>query len=167
MVIRSLPELLKQGLDVQYALIGIGEDRDYLLDLAREQGVAERVHMLGHVAPDDLPRWYNACDVFAMPNREINGDTEGFGMVFLEAAACAKPAIAGMAGGTGSAVVEDGTGYRIDADRMENVSGVLLRILGNEAVAERLGRTGYQRASSQFSWKTVAHETERQILARR
>ena len=167
MVIRSLPELLKQGLDVQYALIGIGEDRDYLLDLAREQGVAERVHMLGHVAPDDLPRWYNACDVFAMPNREINGDTEGFGMVFLEAAACAKPAIAGMAGGTGSAVVEDGTGYRIVADRMENVSGVLLRILGNEAVAERLGRTGYQRASSQFSWKTVAHETERQILARR
>jgi len=82
-------------------LIGIGEDYDYLFDLARKHGVADRVHLLGHVSADDLPRWYNACDVFIMPNREINGDTEGFGMVFLEAAACGKPAIAGQAGGTG------------------------------------------------------------------
>jgi len=81
MVIRSLAELVKQGIDVRYAMIGIGEDQNYLADLARDLGVADRVHMLGHVSLDDLPRWYNACDVFAMPNRAINGDTEGFGMV--------------------------------------------------------------------------------------
>lgn len=98
MVIRSLPELLRQGLDVRYALIGIGEDGDYLSNLAHELCVSDRVHMLGHVPSDDLPRWYNACDIFAMPNREIHGDTEGFGMVFIEAASCGKPAIAGTAG---------------------------------------------------------------------
>ena len=90
MVIRSLPELLRRGINVRYAIIGIGEDRGYLESLAHESGVPGQVHLLGHVSPEDLPRWYNACDVFAMPNREINGDTEGFGMVFLEAEAAAS-----------------------------------------------------------------------------
>ena len=63
------------------------------------------VHRIGAVSEADLPRWMNACDVFAMPNREINGDNEGFGMVFIEAAACGKPSLAGEAGGTGSAVL--------------------------------------------------------------
>ena len=114
MVVRSLPELLQQGLDVRYALIGVGEDWDYLSHLAHELRLGERVHMLGHVPPEDLPRWYNACDIFAMPNRELNGDTEGFGMVFLEAAACGKPVIGGTAGGTGAAILEGHTGWRID-----------------------------------------------------
>ena len=83
MVIRSLPELARKGIDTRYALIGIGEDATYLADLAHELGVADRVHLLGHVSPEDLPRWYNSCAAFAMPNREINGDMEGFSMEFL------------------------------------------------------------------------------------
>ena len=82
----ALPLLRQQGIDAHYAVIGIGEDREYLQRLAAELGVADRVHLLGHVSYEDLPRWYAACDLFAMPNRDIDGDTEGFGMVFLEAA---------------------------------------------------------------------------------
>ena len=52
--------------------------------------------------------------MFAMPNRDIDGDNEGFGMVFIEAAACGKPSLAGDAGGTGSAVLDEKTGLRID-----------------------------------------------------
>ena len=55
---------------------------------------------------------YNAADVAAIPNREIDADTEGFGMVFLEAAACGKPTVAGLAGGTGAAVIDGVTGFR-------------------------------------------------------
>ena len=71
------------------------------------------VHFLSHVSYEALPRWYNACNVFAMPNRDIDGDTEGFGLEFLEVAASGKPAIAGKAGGTGSAVVDGETGLRV------------------------------------------------------
>ena len=49
-----------------------------------------------------------------MPNRDINGDTEGFGMVFIEAAACGKPSVAGLAGGTAAAVIDGVTGMRVD-----------------------------------------------------
>jgi phosphatidylinositol alpha-1,6-mannosyltransferase len=159
MVIRSLLELLRQGLDVRYALIGIGEDRDYLSILARELGVSDRVHMLGHVPPEDLPRWYNACDVFVMPNREINGDTEGFGMVFVEAAACGKPVIGGRAGGTGAAIQEGMTGLRVDGGSREEVRAALTRILSDANLTLALGRAGRARAANQFSWDVVARKT--------
>lgn len=159
MVIRSLPELLRQGLDVRYALIGIGEDHDYLINLSRELGVEDRVHLLGHVSPEDLPRWYNACDVFIMPNREINGDTEGFGMVFVEAAACGKPAIGGRAGGTGAAIQEGMTGLRVDGGSREEVRAALEQILGDANLTLALGRAGRARAANQFSWESVAEKT--------
>ncbi|GBL45750.1 glycosyl transferase, group 1 [Sulfuriferula multivorans] len=159
-VIKSLPALVQAGLDVQYTLIGIGEDQDYLLDLASEHGVVDRVHLLGHVSADDLPRWYNACDVFAMPNREINGDTEGFGMVFIEAAACAKPAVAGTAGGTGAAVIDGMTGMRVDGNELA-VTSALHRLLGDPSLARSMGEAGLIRAQAEFAWERVADKTRR------
>lgn len=160
MVIRSLAELVKQGIDVRYAMIGIGEDQDYLADLAHDCGVVDRVHMLGHVRPDDLPRWYNACDVFAMPNRAINGDTEGFGMVFLEAAACGRPVLAGNAGGTGSAVMEGVTGMRVDGESLEDITFALTNLLGEAGPV--MGQNGYRRVLESFTWEQVAARTCRQ-----
>lgn len=159
MVIRSLPELIVQGITVRYAHIGIGEDYDYLVNLAKEMDMADKIHFLGHVSPEELPRWYNACDVFVMPNREINGDTEGFGMVFIEAAACGKPAIAGTAGGTGAAVQDGITGLRVGADSSEKVRIALAHVLGDTNLAQTLGREGRTRTVSQFSWESVAEKT--------
>ncbi len=158
-VIRAIPELVRGGIDARYVLIGIGEDHDYLSSLARELGVAERVRLLGPVSPEDLPRWYNACDVFIMANREINGDTEGFGMVFLEAAACRKPAIAGDAGGTGAAVLEGETGFRVDGTNVAAISSALSNLLNDRELAERLARAGHARALAEFSWDAVAERT--------
>jgi phosphatidylinositol alpha-1,6-mannosyltransferase len=159
MVIRSLPELIKQGINVRYALIGIGEDQEYLEKLSHESGIANHVHMLGHVSPEDLPRWYNASDVFVMPNRTINGDTEGFGMVFLEAAACGRPAIAGMAGGTGAAVQNKITGYIVDATSPAPIIEVLQCILSNADLANTIGQAGLKRAQQDFDWTRVADKT--------
>ena len=95
-----------------------------------------------------------------MPNRDINGDTEGFGMVYLEAAACRKPAIAGKAGGTGNAVIDGTTGLRVDGERLEDVAAALERLLTDREYASRLGKQGYARAVADFSWESVARKTE-------
>src|SRR6266496_5559587 len=158
-VIRSLPELVKRGIDVHYGVIGIGEDRDYLGALARDFGVTDRVSLVGHVDPEELPRWYNAADVVTMPNREINGDTEGFGMVFIEAAACGKPAVAGTAGGTAAAVVDGVTGLRIDGASLEAVTEGLACLLRDQTLAQTLGANGHSRAVANFSWQKVAEAT--------
>jgi phosphatidylinositol alpha-1,6-mannosyltransferase len=158
-VIRSLPALQAQELDVHYAIIGIGQDRDYLLGLARELGMQDRVHPLGHVSPDDLPRWYCAADLFAMPNREIDGDTEGFGMVFVEAAACGTTALAGEAGGTGAAVLHEQTGLRVDGADVEAVAQALTRLLWDDQLRAGLAEAACARAHTELGWERVAEKT--------
>lgn len=150
-VVRSLPGLVARGLDVHYALIGIGEDHEYLEGLAREGGVLDRVHLLGHVSMEDLPRWYNACDLFAMPNRDIGGDTEGFGLVYLEAGACVKPVISGLAGGTGSAVIDGVTGLRVDGEKVEAVEDAIAYLLTHPEEAHRMGEASRARTSAGFT----------------
>lgn len=158
-VLQSLPLLIEKELDIHYGIIGIGEDQDYLTSLARKLEVAPRFHLLGHVSPEDLPHWYNAADVFVMPNRAVNNDTEGFGMVFLEAAACGKPVIAGQAGGTGSAVIDNVTGLRVEGASLEAVGKALERILKDEEFSRQLGQNGRTRAVEAFSWDEVARKT--------
>jgi len=155
-VIRALPALRAQRIDAHFAIVGIGEDRPRLEALATEAGVRDRVHFLGHVPAEDLPRWYNAADVVAMPNREIDGDNEGFGMVFIEAAACGKPTLAGIAGGTGAAVVDGETGLRVDGTSFDAVAGGLARILVDSELGRSLGARGHERAVREFSWERVA-----------
>ncbi|HHH38237.1 MAG TPA: glycosyltransferase family 4 protein [Sedimenticola sp.] len=157
-VIRALPRVLEQIPKVHYAIVGIGEDEIYLKNLAREYRVAGRVHFLGHVPMEELPRWYNACAVFAMPNREINGDNEGFGMVFLEAGACGRPSLAGTAGGTGDAVAEGITGIRVDGTSVAAVAEGLLTLL------TRPHRTDISEfIRKRYSWEQVVART-RQLL---
>lgn len=158
-VIAALPRLVEQGIDVHHVIIGIGDDEDYLRQLAEKKGVSERVHLLGHVDSDDLPRWYCAADVFAMPNRKVNDDTEGFGMVYVEAAACGTPSIAGNAGGTGSAVLDGETGLRVDGDDLEAVTAALQGILADDAYAKELADAAERRARSELSWEQVAVKT--------
>jgi phosphatidylinositol alpha-1,6-mannosyltransferase len=158
-LIRAVARLRGRGLVAHLAVIGTGDDRGYLEQLAGQEGVSELVHLCGHVPPEDLPRWYNAADLFAMPNRAVGGDTEGFGIVFLEAAACARPAIAGRAGGTGDAVLDGETGLRVEGDSLDEVTRAIERILGEPGLAERLARRAYERATTRFSWDEVARRT--------
>lgn len=160
-VIEALPSLLAEGIDVHYVVIGTGEDREHLLSKARTAGVGDRVHLLGHVAMDDLPAWYRTCDVFAMPNRAVGADAEGFGMVYAEAAASGKPAVAGLHGGTGDAVVDGETGLRVDGERPEEVASALRRLLTDTALARRLGAAGRKRVERELSWDRVADKTRR------
>ena len=158
-IIRAIAQLRREGIPVRYVLAGIGEDHDYLDGLIMEHNLRGVAHMLGAVAAEDLPRWMNACDVFAMPNREINGDNEGFGMVFIEAAACGKAVVAGTAGGTGAAVVDSVTGMRVDGNEVAAVTLALRRLLDDPLLARRMGEAGLARVHAEFAWERVADKT--------
>jgi phosphatidylinositol alpha-1,6-mannosyltransferase len=125
------------------------------------------VHLLGHVSYEDLPRWYSACDVFAMPNRDIGGDTEGFGLVYLEAAAAGKPAVAGRAGGTGSAVVDGVTGLRVDGAQLEQVARALARLLSSPEEAVRMGDNGRKRVLEYFTHERRVEQIRSLVMEKR
>ncbi|MFN0316542.1 MAG: glycosyltransferase family 4 protein [Burkholderiales bacterium] len=158
-LIRALPLVTKRGIRVRLAIIGIGEDENYLRDVVAECQVADRVHLLGHVPPDDLPRWLNAAELFAMPNRDIEGDNEGFGMVFLEAAACGKPVVAGRDGGTTAAVVDGITGLQVNGNSVEDVAHAVAGLLSDTARARSMGDAALKRVIESFSWAHVVART--------
>ncbi len=165
-MIRAVAHLHAEGIPLRYVIAGIGEDADYLDGLIAEHNAQGIVHRIGAVNEADLPRWMNVCDVFAMPNRDINGDNEGFGMVFIEAAACGKPSLAGDAGGTGSAVLHEQTGLRVDGVETNNVVNGLRVLLTNSNQASALGRAGLNRVQEKFAWEKVTQATHQTILAR-
>jgi len=165
-MIRAVAQLRDEGLALHYVIAGIGEDAEHLDALIREHRLQGIVHRIGALSETDLPRWMNACDVFAMPNREIDGDNEGFGMVFIEAAACCKPSLAGDAGGTGSAVLHDRTGLRVDGVEAANVARGLRQLLTHPEWMRELGQAGLNRVKAKFAWEQVAHATQQAILAR-
>lgn len=157
--VRAVGTLHGEGVPVRYVIAGIGEDAAYLDALVEELGLRSVVHRIGAVSEADLPRWLNACDAFAMPNRAINGDNEGFGMVFIEAAACGKPSLAGTAGGTGSAVLHAETGLRVDGLSVDAVAAGLRTLLTQPALAREWGARALQRVEREFSWERVAEKT--------
>ena len=101
---------------------------------------------------------------FAMPNRDINGDTEGFGLVFLEAAASGKPAIAGKAGGTGSAVADGKTGLRVDGESVEEIAQAIKRLLCNHSEAATMGDNARKRVLDYFIHKRRVDQLRELIL---
>jgi phosphatidylinositol alpha-1,6-mannosyltransferase len=154
--IQALPRLVEAFPGLRYVIVGTGEERESLAELAERLGVADNVVFSGLVTDDDLPGYYGACDLFLMPNRNENSDIEGFGIVFLEAAAAGKPAIAGASGGAGEAVVDGVTGLLVDGERSDAVSLAVKRLLHDPAGARRMGAAGYERVTKEFTYDRAA-----------
>jgi phosphatidylinositol alpha-1,6-mannosyltransferase len=146
------------GAGVHLALAGAGRDRDRLRRRAAGAGLGGRFHLLGRVADADLPALYCSADVFAMICRErwAGLEAEGFGIVFLEAAACATPSVAGRSGGAGDAVVDGVTGFVVAPRDAGAVAAALDALLSDPDLRKRLGTTARARAEAEFSYDALA-----------
>ena len=108
-LIRALPSLAGLHPDIAYLIVGSGDDEPRLAAMARDAGVAELVRFAGEVPDRELPDYFALADVFAMPSTG-----EGFGIVFLEAAACGLPVIGGCRDGSRDALADGQAGVLID-----------------------------------------------------
>lgn len=160
LVIRALSALAGTGPRLRYAIAGDGEERGRLERLAAEQGVADRVHFVGRVAPMALPAYYAAADIFVHPNRVDGTDFEGFGLVFLEAAASGLPSIGGRSGGVPEAIEEDRTGLLVSGADVEELARAIRRLADSGALRTELGTAARARVLSQFSWTRAARQVD-------
>jgi phosphatidylinositol alpha-1,6-mannosyltransferase len=159
MVIKALARIHGAIPTVKYLIVGSGEELPRLQHLCAESGTENQVIFAGKVPDDELSSYYAASDVFIMPNREINGDIEGFGMVFLEANAACKPVIGGLSGGTADAIVDGVTGLRVDGENVEAIAAAAIQLLSNREFAREMGERGYRRVKHEFHWETIVKRT--------
>jgi phosphatidylinositol alpha-1,6-mannosyltransferase len=145
------------SLDFAVLIAGDGRDRPRLEKLIAATGAP--VRLLGRVADDELPALYGAADVFTMLCRDRWGglEQEGFGIVFLEAAAAGVPSIAGASGGSAEAVTHGQTGFVLDdPTSVPDLREVLERLVRQPELCRRMGTAARQRVEREFAYDILA-----------
>jgi len=148
-VIRSLPAVVEECGQVAYRIVGQGDDVSRLKALAEELNVSSYVTFAGELSEGELREEYRRCSVFVMPSEK-----EGFGIVFLEAMAHAKPVIAGAHGGTPSVITNGATGLLVSRLDIDGLAQSITRILKDNEFGVRLGRAGHKRLLDDFTFRS-------------
>jgi len=153
-VIQSLPRL---DPGVEYRIVGRGPDEARLRRLAEAVGVAERVHFLGRVDDAQLAAEYQRCALFVLPaRRTADGELEGYGLVYFEAAAWGRAVVAGRSGGEVDAVVDGQTGLLVNAQSPPQVADAIGGLLSDPARRNALGAAGRARVVTTHNWQQAA-----------
>jgi glycosyltransferase involved in cell wall biosynthesis len=146
-VIEALPRLVRELPTVRYVVVGDGDDRPRLEQLAARLGVADRVQFHGRLSEAELRRTFENCEVYVMPSRG-----EGFGVVYLEAMSLGKPVVGGAHGGAPEVVVDGVTGFLVEHGDVDLLADRLMLLLRDENLRRRMGETGRQRVEDQFTF---------------
>jgi phosphatidylinositol alpha-1,6-mannosyltransferase len=147
-------------------LVGDGPYRAELARLARCTGVSGSVVFTGPVPWADLPAYYDAGNVFAMPCRTRRGglDVEGLGIVYLEASASGLPVVGGDSGGAPDAIMNGETGYVVPGRDVAAVADRIAGLLADPVGAAAMGEKGMAWIDREWRWELVAERLQ-QILA--
>ncbi len=139
----------------RYVVLGTGPDEAYLKQLCREKGLDDLVLFVGEVSDMDKWAWLDISTILAMPTRNIAGDFEGFGIVYLEANLAGKPVLATESGGVGDAVLHGTSGLLVvESELALNLE----KLMNNEELRGYLGQKGKERAQTEFTWKHQAQK---------
>ncbi|OIP79721.1 MAG: hypothetical protein AUK21_02915 [Parcubacteria group bacterium CG2_30_48_51] len=165
-VLAMLPRVCAAVPDAHYVLIGEGDERarlqaQYTSIAQRHPGIRGRVHFLGAVTDSVLATHFAHAAVFAMPNRDISGDREGFGLVYLEAALFGVPSVAGNTGGSPEAVQHQRTGIVVASDA--ELASALQRLLRDIPYRHALGAAAQQRAQTEFRWEAQTRKLHKAL----
>jgi phosphatidyl-myo-inositol dimannoside synthase len=156
-LIRGMARVRRRVPDAILLIVGGGP---YLSRLEAMAGDAPAGSVLfaGQVSEEDLPRYYAAGDVFAMPCRNRLGglEVEGWGNVFIEAAACGRPVVVGDSGGARESLVDGETGLLVDGTDVDAVADAVADLLADPARARAMGLAGRARVERDHTWPLIA-----------
>jgi glycosyltransferase involved in cell wall biosynthesis len=138
-------------------IVGGGEDEKTLVREIEERKVADVVELAGRLSNAELSDLYARCAVFCLPAVvDSRGETEGLGVVMIEAMSHGKPVVASDLGGIPDAVEDGETGLLVRPGDPKVLADALLRVIGDGSLAKRLGEAGRERAKRLFSWDSIA-----------
>jgi len=165
-LIEALPRILQEVPEAHVLIVGEGPHRKELDRIAAKNNVASAITFLGRLQLDELPKYLNLAEMFAMPSRDrLAGlEVEGLGIVYLEASSCALPVIVGKSGGAVDALIEGETGLLVDGDNVEEIGDACIRLLKEREFAASLGRRGSEWVRGQWSWDRWSAEFQDALL---
>jgi glycosyltransferase involved in cell wall biosynthesis len=159
-LIRAMPRILTQR-KVRLVVTGDGHYRSQWEKLSHELGVSHAVEFAGFVSNEKLSQLFRACTVYVHPAiYDDRGDTEGLGVVLIEALRNRKPVVASQVGGIVDVIKDGETGLLVPQKDPEALAEAVLRVLQDPALARRLGEQGYVYATEFFDWDRITDRLE-------
>ncbi len=161
LVIKAVAKLKTEFPEMRYIIVGGGGDQGPKIKaLIQKLNVSEQVKFIHRVPFEDLAKYYAACDFFVHPNRQVGADIEGFGIVFLEAAATGKAAIGGDSGGVREAVLHQQTGLLVDGEDINSLLQAMRKLISDPPYCHQLGQQARQRVLDELTWACGAKKLE-------
>lgn len=155
MLIRAVGLVRERVPEVLLEIVGAGVEAGRLRALVEDLDLQRYVSFRGEVDDANLRSFYQHCDVFVLANRQVGTDLEGFGMVLLEAQACATPVIAGSSGGTSEALVDGKTGFVVDCANVEALADRIVDLLSDDVRRRAMGTAARALMLESFDWDVV------------
>ncbi len=158
-LLQAMAQLARRHSSLELVVVGRGDDLPRHQQLAAKLGLVDRVRFFDNISPAETAACYSRCDIFALPSTG-----EGFGFVFLEAMAFAKPVIGAAAGGV-TDIIEDGqNGLLVPPRNLDHLIEAIDRLLANESLRSEMGRRGAELVRSRYSF--AAFRSELEVLLR-
>jgi phosphatidylinositol alpha-1,6-mannosyltransferase len=161
MVLEAMQYILKTNPNIVYLIGGEGPALDSIRSKIVEKKLEQNVKLLGVISNKELVLYHSIGDIFIMPNRTLlDGDTEGFGIVFIEANAAGNPVIGGKAGGATDAIQDGVTGFLVNPTDSYEIATAICRLTNDYKEARQMGQNGRERAWHHFRWRDTAMKFE-------
>ena len=156
-LIIAMKDVVKYFPNAKLIIGGSGPERENLEDLTRSIGLDSNVIFVGYIDDSELPVYYASCDLFVLPSvKTKEGDTEGLGVVLLEAMASGTPVIGSDIGGIKD-IIEDGTnGLLAKPQDPEDLAEKIIKLLKDSELRHKLSEEGMKTIKEKFSWEIVA-----------
>lgn len=160
MMLQAIPKILEKLPNFLYAVVGGGEEKENLLGLCEQLNITQSVLFMDELSDAQMLACYQQCDLFILPNRTVEQDIEGFGMVLVEAQACGKTVVAGDSGGTKETMIVGETGFIIDCGDPDKIATLLTGILSNTGLLASMGKKGRAHVERELDWKIHTQKAE-------
>lgn len=143
---------------IRLVIGGGGSMLAHYADMAASMGLSENVRFTGVIRDEELRDYYNRSQVFVLPSR--TPELETFGIVALEAMACARPVVTTEIAGMADDISRAGAGIVVEPDNPEEIADAITRILLDESLADRMGKNGLLLVREKYLWTSVAARIE-------
>jgi phosphatidylinositol alpha-1,6-mannosyltransferase len=157
-VLQALTKLNYRKSDILYVIGSDGPERGKLEEYVRENDLEDIVLFTGYLSDQERKDSFAAADIHVMPSVQRGAMIEGFGIVFIEAAAVGIPSIAGEVGGQAEAVIDGKTGLVVDGDNQAQLQAALQSLISNSDLRKQMGEAGRYWAAEN-DWDRIAKKT--------
>jgi glycosyltransferase involved in cell wall biosynthesis len=150
-LLRSMVDVVAQLPDAKLIVVGSRRYKDQMQSLAKDLGIQHNVIFPGLVTHNEIPFYYAACDIVAVPSIY-----EAFPLVVLEAMASGRPVVASRVGGIPEAIETDSNGILFKVGDVSQLTSALISLLGDECLRAKMGREARLTAETRYDWKKIA-----------